>query len=148
MLTYEWYFQSVNITRRPIQVTNIITWLWYTISTHLNIQTTCESEAFSGDINNNSDFRNTDVVICETTSDSITSLRPLAGIWDCGWVKRFTTGNNNTKLWWCRWCPNSVNASGDFSICNATKPLYHVFKISGYGVFPCAGQIITEYLRI
>ena len=58
------------------------------MNTHLDTQTTCEIEAAVGDINKNIDVSKNDVVICETISDPVTSLRPLAEIWDCEYVKR------------------------------------------------------------
>ena len=47
------------------------------MSAHVDTQKTGEVEAAAGDINNNSDVRNNNVVICETISDTVTSLRPL-----------------------------------------------------------------------
>ena len=117
------------------------------MSTHIGTQKTGETESATGDINNNSDVGNNNVVIYETISDPLTSLRPLVEIWDCEYVKRFTAGNKNTKRWqWC-WWPKSGNESSDFSSHNATKLLCHVCKISGYDVFPCNGWIVPKWLR-
>ena len=50
---------------------------------HLYTQTTGEAEAAAGDINNNSDISNNDVVVFETISDPVTSLWKSAEMWDC-----------------------------------------------------------------
>ena len=67
--------------------------------TQLNIHAPGETESAARDIDNNSDFRNNVLVICETISDPVTPLWPFAEIWDCGYTMSFNTGNNNTKQW-------------------------------------------------
>ena len=47
------------------------------MSTHLDTQTIGEVESSVGDIKNNSDVRNNDVVILDTISDTVTSLWTL-----------------------------------------------------------------------
>jgi len=86
------------------------------------------------------------MAVCMDVDVPVQALPPLADIWACTKIRKYTT-TENKKMWICEWCPKGLNGSKPFTGWNATKVLWHLCKIAGNGIRPCSGVILPEYAR-
>jgi len=84
------------------------------------------------------------VAVVMNADNLVQALPPLASIWSCTKIRKFTTEGNKQK-WICEWCPTG---SLSFTGWNTSKALWHVCKVSGKGICPCSGLIPPEYARM